>query len=86
MTVEPWFTMWSIWITITRLRRLKERLREWVDYYNNHRYHEAINNVTPADKYFDRDKEVLKNRLKINKLIMLADLPNEINWGYLERR
>jgi len=69
---------------------LKERIREWVDYYNNHRYHEAIDNVTPADKYFGRDQQILKNRKKIknhtirerrkiNRMIMLESLSNEIN-------
>ena len=69
---------------------LEERIREWVDYYNNHRYHEAIDNVTPHDKYFGRDKEILKNRMKIkkqtiqerkkiNKMIMLESLSNGIN-------
>ncbi len=69
---------------------LEERIREWVDYYNNHRYHEAIDNVTPADKYFARDQQILKNRMKIkkqtirerkkiNKMIMLEFLSNGIN-------
>jgi len=69
---------------------LEERIREWVDYYNLHRYHEAIDNVTPNDKYFGRDKEILKNRMKIkkqtirerrkiNKMIMLESLSNGIN-------
>jgi putative transposase len=69
---------------------LEERIREWVEYYNNHRYHEAIDNVTPADKYFGRDQKILKtrkriktrtirNRRKINKMIRLENLPNEIN-------
>jgi len=69
---------------------LKERIGEWVYYYNNHRYHEAIDNVTPSDKYFGRDKEILKNRIKIkkqtirerrkiNKMIMLESLSNGIN-------
>jgi hypothetical protein len=34
-------------------------------YYNNHRYHEAIDNVTPSDKYFGRDREILEQRKKI---------------------
>ena len=69
---------------------LEERIREWVDYYNNHRYHEAIDNVTPADKYFGLHQEILKNRMKIktrtirkrrkiNKMIILKNLPNGIN-------
>ncbi len=43
---------------------LRSRICEWVDYYNNHRYHEAINNVTPSDKYFGRDREILERRQK----------------------
>ena len=41
---------------------LINRLEEFVDYYNNRRYHESINNVTPSDVYFGRDKELLKQR------------------------
>ena len=41
---------------------LKYRLNEFVDYYNNNRYHESLQNVTPADVYFGRDKKILNNR------------------------
>ena len=41
---------------------LKYRLKEFVDYYNNRRYHESLQNVTPADVYNGRDKQILKNR------------------------
>ena len=41
---------------------LINRLEEFVDHYNNRRYHESINNVTPSDVYFGRDKELLKQR------------------------
>jgi len=44
--------------------QLSEKIEEWVEYYNNHRYHEAINNVTPADRYFGREKDILKHRKK----------------------
>lgn len=44
---------------------LRSRICEWVDYYNNHRYHEAIDNVTPSDRYFGRDWEILDLRKKI---------------------
>jgi len=56
---------------------LNERIREWVDYYNNHRYHEAIDNVTPADKYYGRDFDVLKNRKEVRKQTM--KLRRELN-------
>lgn len=41
---------------------LKRRIEEFVDYYNNHRYHESLNNLTPADVYFGRDNEILERR------------------------
>jgi transposase InsO family protein len=43
---------------------LESRIAEWVEYYNNHRYHEAIDNVTPSDRFFGRDQEILKQRKK----------------------
>lgn len=41
---------------------LRAKLAEFVDYYNNKRYHESLNNVTPADVYFGRDKDLLNRR------------------------
>ncbi len=69
---------------------LEKRIGKWVDYYNNHRYHEAIEKVMPADKYFGKDQLILENRKKIknqtirerrriNRLIMMENLPNESN-------
>jgi putative transposase len=49
---------------------LSERIREWVDYYNHERYHEAIDNVTPADKFYGRDRMVLERREKIRRETM----------------
>lgn len=46
---------------------LKAAIGKFVDYYNNERYHESIGNVTPADMYYDRAKEVLSRRHKIRK-------------------
>jgi putative transposase len=45
-------------------------LRNFVAYYNNERYHEAIDNVTPADFYFGRQYEVLTERSKIKQRTM----------------
>jgi len=51
---------------------LESAISAWVEYYNNQRYHEALDNVTPADVYFGRDKEVIKkrNRLKEKTLAL----------------
>ena len=51
-------------------QELKEALREFVAYYNNDRYHEALDNVTPADVYFGRQYEVLTKRAKIKRRTM----------------
>ena len=50
---------------------LKERLEEFVDYYNNRRYHESLDNLTPATVYFGLDKKILENRKLIKKRTML---------------
>jgi len=41
---------------------LRARLAEFVDYYNNERYHEALGNVTPADVYFGRAEQIKMQR------------------------
>ena len=43
---------------------LEACISEWIDHYNNQRYHEAIDNVTPSDRFFVRDKEILEQRKK----------------------
>jgi putative transposase len=50
---------------------LENKISEFVDYYNNQRYHESLNNVTPADVYFGRDQEILKRRRKIKQQTLL---------------
>jgi len=39
--------------------QLEARLAEFVDYYNSRRYHESLNNLTPADVYFGRGQAIL---------------------------
>jgi putative transposase len=50
---------------------LEDQISVFVDYYNNDRYHEALNNVTPADVYYARDLEVLERREQIKQKTML---------------
>ena len=47
--------------------QLEQRLAEFVDYYNSRRYHESLNNLTPADVYFDRGQTILTRRSKIRQ-------------------
>ncbi len=49
---------------------LEAAIGEFVAYYNNERYHESLDNVTPADVYFGRQHEVLTERSKIKRLTM----------------
>jgi transposase InsO family protein len=44
---------------------LRNRLAEFVNFYNNHRYHESLGNVTPADVYFGRQKQIFNRRKEI---------------------
>ena len=46
---------------------LKLAIRQFVDNYNNHRYHESLDNCTPADVYFGRYKQVQSERQKIKQ-------------------
>lgn len=46
---------------------LRRQLHLFVEYYNNERYHESLNNVTPSDVHFKRDKQILEQR-KATKL------------------
>ncbi|MCB0477258.1 MAG: integrase core domain-containing protein, partial [Crocinitomicaceae bacterium] len=49
---------------------LELKLEEFVEYYNNERYHESLQNLTPADVYFGRDIEILNKRKKIKMKTM----------------
>ena len=46
---------------------LVNQIGEFVDHYNNDRYHESIGNVTPADAYFGRHTAIMERRRKIKK-------------------
>jgi putative transposase len=51
-------------------RELEAALKDFVSYYNNERYHESLDNVTPAAVYFGRQHTVLTERDQIKQLTM----------------
>jgi len=44
---------------------LEERIGEFVNYYNHERYHESLNNLTPANVFYGRGQAVLDRRERI---------------------
>ncbi len=63
---------------------LEDQIRIFVDYYNNYRYHEALGNVTPADVYYGRDREVLERRKQIKQKTMLLRRKQKSSWRLAE--
>ena len=52
---------------------LGRNISDFVDHYNNQRYHENLGNVTLADAYSRRDIAILRERVKIkNQTIQSA--------------
>jgi len=60
--------------------QLQARLTEFVDYYNSRRYHESLNNLTPADVYFGRGPTILSRRqnVKLKTIEGRRRLPHSI--------
>ena len=44
--------------------QLEQSIEEFVRYYNNCRYHESLDNLTPADVYFGAVRPFLKIKRK----------------------
>ncbi len=49
---------------------LEREIGLFVEYYNNQRYHESLNNLTPEDVYTGRDKRILTERERIKARTM----------------
>jgi len=43
------------------------RIGKFITYYNRHRYHESLSNLTPADVYFGRGQTILLERERIKR-------------------
>jgi putative transposase len=46
---------------------LEARIKAFVAHYNHLRYHESIDNLTPADVYFERGQTILLERERIKR-------------------
>ena len=46
---------------------LERQIEAFVEHYNNHRYHESLGNLTPADVYHGRGAKILSMREEIKK-------------------
>ena len=46
---------------------LESQVNAFVDHYNNHRDHESLRNLTPADVYHGRGAKFLKMRVEIKR-------------------
>ena len=44
--------------------QLESVIGRFVEYYNHQRYHESLNNLTPADVYYGRGTNILRMRRK----------------------
>jgi hypothetical protein len=49
---------------------LEQEINRFIEYYNNERYHESLNNVTPADVYGGRYEEVITRREQLKRETM----------------
>ena len=61
---------------------LREQLQRFITYYNHKRYHESLNNLTPADVFYGRGQEILDQRaaIKLNTLAMRRKMHYD-NWN-----
>jgi transposase InsO family protein len=56
--------------------QLEIAIAQFVEYYNHERYHESLNNLTPADVYHGRAEKILKKRARIKKETMKSRRKN----------
>ena len=64
---------------------LQEHLQRFVNYYNHERYHESLDNLTPADVYYDRGQRILEQReeIKLDTLAMRRQMHYDRQAGLL---
>jgi transposase InsO family protein len=63
---------------------LEREIAFFVDYYNNPRYHESLDNLMPIDVYTGRAKEVLEKRAEIKKWTLQTRNPQNLQPQVME--
>ncbi len=46
---------------------LELQIGNFIEHYNHQRYHESLDNLTPADVYFGRAKDILAERQRTKR-------------------
>ena len=64
---------------------LRQAIESFVKYYNNHRYHEALGNVTPADVYHGRRGDILTRREEAKQRTLQARKEHNRNLRELDK-
>jgi putative transposase len=62
--------------------QLEQAIADFVDYYNFHRYHKALGNVTPADVLYGRREQILQRRQEVQ--ILTINRRRDYNRGLRE--
>jgi len=57
---------------------LERALDAFIDFYNNNRLHESLDNLAPADVYFNRGEKILKQREEIKQKTILQRRINHL--------
>jgi transposase InsO family protein len=65
---------------------LEREIEHFVDHYNNHRYHESLDNLTPADIYCGRRRERLNVRDIIKRETMKLRKAYNLGKGGLKKQ
>jgi putative transposase len=60
---------------------LHRAMAEFIEYYNQRRYHEGIGNVAPADVYYGRREEILRRREEQKERTIQARLRYNLGRG-----
>jgi hypothetical protein len=57
ITLKHFYLLW----------KLEKEIKNFVEFYNNHRYYESLDNLKPVDVYERRAKQILSQREEIKK-------------------